>query len=728
MKSGVFLLLRSGAILAGVLAIMTNLTGVSHAAGNWLAEKPPMGWSSWSFIRQRPSEATIKAQAIAMHLNLQSHGFEYLNLDDFWYLDPRATIDEYGRWICDPDAFPHGIAALSAYVHSLGLKFGIYVTPGIPVAAYNQNTPIEATKYHARDIADPSRFETNYNFGLKAMYDIDYRKPGARQFIYSWARLFASWGVDYLKVDGVGVADIEDVEVWSEALKLTGRPIHLALSNSLNLNYGDTWRRNANSWRISGDVEAYLGTSSYPLTDWKKVLSHFQLASQWTHFAGPGGWNDLDSLELGNGSDDGTNGGNSRENRFTENQRQSLMSYWCIAAAPLLLGTDLTANLDSYDYQLLRNDEIIAIDQAGLPGAPVIDYLNSDPDGNTPEIWRSKQPDGTYAVVLTNPSGTAQNGRLDWTIFGVLGDVIIRDLWSNSNLLAHVGLPAGYKFSSPVTVALEPYQSKFFKIIPLNPVAQYLANAETNRVSKSTALVPRNSATDRLAVSFVGNGGSMTFESVFAPKAGTYSVGFIYFNSEANRLVNIQVNGDPAVTVTFPKTGPFSSLGTLTQQLSLVQGDNRITISAPGNTYPPDIDSMVIAAQTRQYLADAAQLSGPTIKITSSSSCTNGYCVTGIDKANTLTFTDVMAAQSGVHSILILYLSHGTRSANLTVNGGGTFHVEFPSTSPSPKDDFVDSVVGAVVVRLSLLEGANTITISEAKGSTPDLDSIIVAD
>lgn len=724
MQSVFYLLSRSGAILGGILAVLTNITNVANAAGNRPAEKPQMGWSSWSFIRQKPTEETIKAQAIAMHLNLQSHGFEYVNLDDFWYLDPRTTVDEYGRWVCDPGAFPHGMASLAAYIHSLGLKFGIYVTPGIPVAAYNQNTPIEATEYHARDIADTSRFETNYNFGLKAMYYIDYSKPGSRQFISSWARLFASWGVDYLKIDGVGVADIEDIEVWSEALKLSSRPIHLALSNSLNLNYGDTWRKNANSWRISGDVETYLGTSSYPLTDWKKVLSHFQIASQWTHFAGPGGWNDLDSLEIGNGSDDGTNGGNSRESLFTENQRQTLMTYWCIAAAPLLLGTDLTANLDGYDYRLLRNDEIIAIDQAGLPGAPVVDYLNSDPTGNAPEIWRSKQPDGTYAVVLTNPSGTAQSGTVDWAVFGVIGDVMIRDLWGRANLVASPGLHGGYKFSSPVTVALEPYQSKFFKITPMAPVTQYLADAKTNRISKSTALVPRNTATDRLAVSFVGNGGSITFENIFAPRPGTYPVGFLYFNSDANRPVNIQVNDDAGVSVTFPKTGPFSSLGTLTQHLNLVPGNNRITISAPGNMYVPDIDSIVVAAQTTQYLADAAQLNGPTIKIISSSNCTNGHCVTGIDASNTLTFTDVIAARSGIHSITILYLSHGTRSADLTVNDGATTHVEFPSTSTNPKDD---PVVGTMVVQLSLLEGPNTIVISNAKGPTPDLDSIILA-
>ena len=406
--------------IAGTVVLVGSLTDTIRAENNGVAAKPQMGWSSWSFVRKKPNEELIKAQAFGLHAILQSHGFEYVNLDDFWYLDPRTTVDEYGRWVHDPVKFPHGMASPATYIHSLGLKFGMYVTPGLPVAAYKQNTPIEGTQYHARDIADTSRFETNYNYGLDAMYYIDYSKAGAQQFINSWARLFASWGVDYIKIDGVGTADIADVKAWSEALNLAGRSIHLALSNSLKESHGATWREYANSWRISGDVEAYLGKSSYPLTDWTKVLSHFQLASQWTHFAGPGGWNDLDSLEIGNGSEDGTNWGTSSANFFTESERRSLVTYWCMAASPLLPGTDLTAKLDRYDFGLLGNDEVIAIDQAGVPGAPIVDYLYEDPNGATPEVWRSRQPDGTYALVLTNPSATPRNGTADWTIFGLL--------------------------------------------------------------------------------------------------------------------------------------------------------------------------------------------------------------------------------------------------------------------------------------------------------------------
>jgi hypothetical protein len=196
---------------------------------------PAMGWSSWSFIRQNPTETSIRAQAQALHdSHLSEHGYIYMNIDDFYYEDPRQTVDSYGRWVVDPKKFPNGMAALASFVHNLGLKFGMYMTPGIPVAAVNKNTPIEGTTYHAADIAQKGSYEINYNFGNSSMLKIDYSKPGAQQFMNSWAALLASYGVDYLKIDGVGSFDIPDVQAWSQALKNSGRYIHFELSNSLS--------------------------------------------------------------------------------------------------------------------------------------------------------------------------------------------------------------------------------------------------------------------------------------------------------------------------------------------------------------------------------------------------------------------------------------------------------------------------------------------------------------
>jgi alpha-galactosidase len=227
------------------LLALVNPIGVS-AQNNGAARTPMMGWSSWSFMRDTPTETKIKAQADQVASKLLSHGYQYVNLDDYYYLDPNTTVDSYGRWVVDSTSFPNGMAALGSYIHGKGLKFGMYVTPGIPAAAVSQNTPIQGTSYHARDIADTTRHEINYNAHYNsstAMYYIDYSKPGAQEFINSWANLLASYGVDFIKIDGVGTWDIPDVQAWSSALNQTGRTICFDLSNGLDRNHASTWQQ-----------------------------------------------------------------------------------------------------------------------------------------------------------------------------------------------------------------------------------------------------------------------------------------------------------------------------------------------------------------------------------------------------------------------------------------------------------------------------------------------------
>jgi len=163
----------------------------------------------------------------------------------------------------------------------------------------------------------------------------------------------------------------------------------------------------------------------------------------------------------------------------------------------------------------------------------------------------------------------------------------------------------------------------------------------------------------------------------------------------------------------------------LTQLLNLNQGDNTIAISAPGNSYAPDIDSIAVAAQATQYLADGAQLNGRAMGIIASRNCTDGRRVTGIGKDNTLTFTNVRASRTGNRSVTILYLTGVTLSADINANSGTGRQVEFQSTSSNASDN---TIVGAVNVELSLREGDNTITVSKENGSAPDIDSIIVAE
>jgi hypothetical protein len=388
------------AVLPLMIFAVTQAAPAARAEDNGVGVTPAMGWSSWSFIRHDPTEAGIEAQAKAMKRSgLASVGYQYINIDDFWYECPGSqgpNVDSYGRWVIDPTKFPssgslNGIQAVARYVHSLGLKFGLYVTPGISKQAVTENTPIEGTSDTADEIAEPSVAENNYNCG--GMVGIDYTKPGAQAFINSWADELASWGVDYVKLDGVGSFDIPDVEAWSNALRQTGRPIHLELSNSLSIADASTWEQYANGWRTGGDIEDYGGEpsgSSYPLTDWANVESRFSQVAQWQPYGEPGAFNDYDSVEVGNGSNDG----------LTYDERQTQLSLWSLASSPLILGTDLTS-LNRGDLKLLLNRSVIAVDQDGIDASQLVNTA-------TEQVFAKTEKNGDVVAGLFNISGAPE--------------------------------------------------------------------------------------------------------------------------------------------------------------------------------------------------------------------------------------------------------------------------------------------------------------------------------
>jgi alpha-galactosidase len=412
-------------ITAGLgLAALTAAPRALAENNGLVTNAPAMGWSSWSFLRYDPTAANIEAQAKALASSgLHADGYDYINLDDFWYDCPGGQgpdVDSNGRWVTNASTFPpsgstNGIEVVANYVHSLGLKFGIYVTPGISDQAVAAKSPIAGTSYTANEIADGDS-ENNYNCG--GMQGIDFSKPGAQAFINSWADEFASWGVDYLKLDGVGPSDTADVQAWSTALNQSGRPILLELSNSMNINDGTTWSSLANNWRTGGDVECYCGSngSSYPLTDWNNVSARFNAAASWQPYAGNGGWNDYDSTEVGNGSNDG----------LTAPERQTQLSLWSLASAPLLLGVDLT-NLDPGDLAYLKNTAVIAVDQDGIPADRVIDSGNE-------QVFYKRQQNGTWDIGIFNTDTSASHSfSVSLAQLGLSGSANITDLWSGAS-------------------------------------------------------------------------------------------------------------------------------------------------------------------------------------------------------------------------------------------------------------------------------------------------------
>jgi hypothetical protein len=434
---------RTLPILGLALAATTLRPPSAGAADNGLAQKPLMGWSSWSHFHKGINETVIKAQADAMAAQLKSAGYTYINLDAGWRDYNRW--DQYGRETWDTAKFPGGIPALAAYIHGKGLKIGIYLHPGMdlgPNSPYELNTPILGTPYHARDITDATQFG---NTGQSA-YRIDFTKPGAKEYIQSYADLMASWGIDYIKFDFVGpgggtVAADDRVEMqqWLTALQSTpagSNPIWIELSNSLSFTYASEWRTYSNGWRINGDIESGV---SGALTSWTNVNKRFTDAPKWAPFAGPGGWNDFDAVPLGDGSLDG----------LTTDERQTTMTLWSVGCSPLILGGNLGA-LDSFDKGLITNAEVIAVNQAGRVATPVS-------QASSQQVWRVQNADGSYTMALFNLGSSAATVTASWSDLGFTGQASVRDLWSHTELGT---------FTSSFGASLISHGSRLVKVTP----------------------------------------------------------------------------------------------------------------------------------------------------------------------------------------------------------------------------------------------------------------------
>ncbi|MFZ0816000.1 MAG: glycoside hydrolase family 27 protein, partial [Candidatus Sulfotelmatobacter sp.] len=383
--------------------------------------------SSWSFLRKNPTAAVVKAQAVALqNSGLQKIGYQYINLDDFWYQCPGPqgpNVDAYGRWVTDSSKFPaegdtDGMKVMADYIHSLGMKFGIYVTPGISRQAVSRNTPIQGTSYTAAQIAEPSVKENNYN--CKGMVRINYDKPGAQEYTNSWVDMLAEWNIDYIKIDGMTDSNAADVKAWSDAIRQSGRPMILDVTQGdLTTAIAPTVMKYANQWEFAPDVECYhceKHHSSYPLTSWADIAKRFNYVAEWQPYAGPGAFNDYDSIEVGNGSNDG----------LTPDERQTQISLWALGAAPFILGIDLT-HLDPTDLQkYLENSAVLAVDQDAIAAKRVVNTGNQ-------QVFAKKEPNGDTIVGLFNTGKKAEEVSVPASTVGLpenASGYSLDDLWT----------------------------------------------------------------------------------------------------------------------------------------------------------------------------------------------------------------------------------------------------------------------------------------------------------
>lgn len=393
-----------------------------------------MGWNSWDNFATTVTEAQTKAQADVMARDLKAHGWEYIVVDIQWY-EPGAEshayrddavleMDGYGRLQPAPNRFPssadgRGFTELAEYVHGQGLKFGVHLMRGIPRQAVKQNLPVLGTEVRAQDIADTSSF-CPWN---PDMYGVDMSKPGAQAYYDSVFDLFASWGVDYVKVDDISrpYHDHEaEIEAIRTAIDQTGRPMVLSLSpGATALSAGGHVSQHANLWRISDDF----------WDRWIPVHEQFARLEKWNEFRIPGAWPDADMLpfgvlELGK-----------RRTRFTQDEQLTVMTLWSIARSPLMFGGDLT-KLDPFTLSLLNNDEVIAVNQLSSGNRPLFErdeliaWIADAPDGegkylavfNARDQVRSTAEHCTFASEVLSKEGTSE-AAIDVELTG--GDELI---------------------------------------------------------------------------------------------------------------------------------------------------------------------------------------------------------------------------------------------------------------------------------------------------------------
>ena len=332
------------------------------------APTPPMGWNSWDCYGPTVVENEVKANADYMAAHLKKFGWEYIVVDIRWYVandksggynetDPVYNIDEYGRFLPAVNRFPsaangNGFKPLADYIHNKGLKFGIHMMRGIPVLAVKTNTPILGTKVKAQDIYTTE----GQCFWLKDMYTIVAGKPGAQEYYNSLFKLYASWGLDFVKVDDLSGRTAE-IEMVRKAIDNCGRPIVISISPG-----GDKpgaiefLKKNVNMWRTSNDF----------WDNWPALKNQFRILKSWAGLGIPGCYPDGDMLPLGKIGLRAERG-DPRMTAFTKDEQYTLMSLFAIFGSPLMFGGDLPSN-DDFTLSLMANKDVLNVNQKSVNG------------------------------------------------------------------------------------------------------------------------------------------------------------------------------------------------------------------------------------------------------------------------------------------------------------------------------------------------------------------------
>lgn len=412
------------------------------------APKPPMGWNSYDAYHGAITEKQLRSCIGVLAKKYLPVGYESVVVDFCWFnpgpkgwdpdhwktfsisqewhedgtFSPTLQMDGYGRLLPAVNRFPSaangkGFKALADLVHSKGMKFGIHIIRGIPRQAVALNTPILGTKYHAKDVIHYSpKSWTN------TMYMVDINKPGAQEYYNSIFKLYAEWGVDYVKADDMmkPFYHAGEIEMMHKAILNSGRPMVLSLSwGEAQLSYARHLSANANLWRMSGDFWDH----------WEQIAHMFDLTANWVPFNGNGCWPDADMLPIGRLCLSGYPSGKKPEHltNLSDDEIKTMMSLWCIARSPLMWGGDPLSTPAKYEKYLL-NKEVLNVDQNSLNNHQVY-YLH-----NT-RIWIADVPnsDDKY-LAMFNLSDKDKQVDFDFFWEKLSGKYRVRDLWQKTNM------------------------------------------------------------------------------------------------------------------------------------------------------------------------------------------------------------------------------------------------------------------------------------------------------
>lgn len=421
-------------------------------------KKPPMGWNSWDCYGAGVTEDELLGNAEFMRDRLKQYGYQYVVCDIQWY-EPAAKgnvynnfadlcMDEYSRLIPAVNRFPSsangaGFKPIADKIHSMGLKFGIHIMRGIPRQAVHRNTRIYGTTARARDIA--SQFSLcPWNTD---MYGVDTEKRGAEEYYDSLFKLYASWGVDFVKVDDIANTEFspqnpysaeKEIEMIRAAIDRSGRDMVLSLSpGPAPLNKAEHLSKNANMWRISGDF----------WDRWDKLLNMFSLCEKWYPYVKDGSFPDCDILPLGKLCIDGSYMGDmGRDSGFTKEEQKTMMTLWAVFRSPLFFGGELRLS-DNYTLSLVTNTEIINVNQNSEK--PLFVYNKGGI-----AVWQTKIENCT-AVAVFNLSDEEKHYKLSFSDLGIENVRAVRDLWARKDIP---------KCENDVAVSLKPHSSEFFEI------------------------------------------------------------------------------------------------------------------------------------------------------------------------------------------------------------------------------------------------------------------------